>query len=107
MSSPTQRSLKHMRSIGYTAAITEHWNNYAHIRQDLFGFVDILAIGPQGTVAVQTTSDGNLSARRKKLLALPAVDVAKSAGWSVVLHGWGKKGGRGKRKLWVLREEAL
>jgi hypothetical protein len=38
--SPTQLSLKKLREEGYTVAVVEHWNSFARIRQDLFGFID-------------------------------------------------------------------
>ena len=37
---PTQRTLKHMRERGYTCQVVEHWNPFARIRQDLYGFID-------------------------------------------------------------------
>ena len=37
MSSPTQRSLQHCRKNGWIAGVVEKWNQYARIRQDLFG----------------------------------------------------------------------
>ena len=51
MSSPTARSLELLRELGYTAKVVEHWNQYAKIRQDLFG-VDILALKPGEPVLV-------------------------------------------------------
>ena len=103
--SPTQRSLKALRERGYTAAVTEHWNAYSKVRQDLFGFIDILAISGDITLAVQTTSSTNVAARVAKILANP-----KAKAWcdtlnrQLVVHGWSKKGPRGKRKLWECRE---
>ena len=42
---PTQRTLARLRQEGaLEVAIVEHWNPHARIRQDLFGFIDILAI---------------------------------------------------------------
>jgi hypothetical protein len=99
--SPTQRSLKTMRDRGYHAEVTEHWNPFAKIRKDLFGFVDIVAIGGGETVAVQTTSYSNISARREKILASPLLKELLDAKWSVRIHGWKKaKNGR-----WELKEE--
>ena len=40
--SPMQRSLKHLRDAGWTCAIVEHWNLHAKIRQDLFGFGELV-----------------------------------------------------------------
>lgn len=68
--SPTSRTLKRLRKDGWTAAVTERWNPHAHIRQDLFGFIDVLAIHPErGTLAIQATSGSNLSKRVAKIRA--------------------------------------
>lgn len=79
MTSPTQRALEYFRKQGWHAGVTEKWNPYAGpmrdgkpvgIRQDLFGFVDLVLIAPehQGTTFVQVSSVGGLSARIKKVL---------------------------------------
>ncbi len=99
-STPTQRSLKHMRDQGYLCEVTERWNPFAKIRQDLFNFVDILCIKDGKTVAVQTTSYSNISARIKKIQGLDSYPIIKSAGWEIVVHGW-KKDKSGK---WMVRE---
>lgn len=56
--SPTQRTLKAMREQGRTCGIVEKFNQHVGpfgIRQDLFGFIDIIAIDPtQGIVAIQS-----------------------------------------------------
>ena len=86
-------------------------------RIDAFGFGDLLACrvlpacefrGPAGQIAlIQTTDHSSFSKRKDKLLALPEVAQWKAAGGIVLLHGWGKRGPRGKRKLWTLRQEVL
>lgn len=101
--SPAQRSLKYLRDQGYTVAITEKWNPHARVRQDLFGFVDLLAIREGQTLAVQTTSASNLSDRRKKVLAHENLPILRSAGWEVVIHAWRKN----SKKRWLVREEAV
>ena len=102
---PTQRSLKHLRGEGYTVGIVEHWNPFAHIRQDLFGFVDLVALDPKfmQVIFVQTTSGSNVSARVQKIEVNPHYATAKAAGVRVEVHGWSKRGERGKRKTWQLR----
>lgn len=103
---PTQRSLKKLRDDGWTVAITERWNPFAHIRQDLFGFIDLLALSPgRGILAVQTTSGANVAARIDKIKAEPKAAIFKACGGSVVVHGWRKVGPRGKVKHWECREE--
>jgi hypothetical protein len=87
---PTQRSLKYLRDQGYKCWIVEHWNHFARIRQDLFGCIDILAIGNGETLAVQTTSRGNVSARVKKIVENEYYPEMVRSGWKVQVHGWGK-----------------
>lgn len=106
---PTQRSLKLLRDRGYTAAVVERWNAFARVRQDLFGFVDIVAIkaGESGVLAVQSTSADNLAARRTKIAAEPRAEVWLAAGNRIALHGWRKGGPRGARKTWQVNEELV
>ena len=86
--SPTQRSLALLRERGFQAEVTERWNPFARIRQDLFGWVDILALGNGQTLAVQTTSRSNMASRAQKIAESPVLPEAISAGWSIEVHGW-------------------
>lgn len=105
---PTQRSLAKLRADGYLVAVVERWNSFARIRQDLFGFADLLAIKGNETLAVQTTSGSNISARITKILACQAAALwLESPNRSIVVHGWAKRGPRGKRKLWECDERKL
>ena len=86
-------------------AVTERWNQFARVRQDLFGFIDLLAIRGDEVLAIQTTTAANMSARHAKLISLPAVNTwIASPNRSLVIHGWAKRGQRGKRKLWSLKQ---
>jgi len=106
--SPTQRSLKLLRDRGLTAGVTEKWNSHARLRQDLFGFIDIVAIDHKvGILAVQTTSGPNVAARIQKIKELPAAREWLLCYGLIVVHGWRKVGARGKRKLWECREVQL
>ncbi len=107
MTSPTQRSIALLKERGYVTAIVERWNPYARIRQDLWGFVDILAIKEGEMLAVQTTSGAHVGERLKKIAASPLIATVLSAGVKVVVHGWRKVGPRGKAKKWECREEFL
>jgi len=101
---PTQRSLAYLRKMGHTVAIVEKWNPHAKIRQDLFGFIDIVALdGLPGLLGVQTTSGSNVSARIKKAQDSPNLALWLKAGNRFHVHGWRKAGARGKRKIWELR----
>lgn len=104
MSSPTQRSKKLMQDQGYFVAITERWNPFAHIRQDLFGFIDLLCMKADELVAVQTTSGSNVSARIAKIKGIQAASLwLESPARRILVHGWRKVGAKGKRKIWECR----
>ncbi len=129
--SPTARSRDYFKKLGIASAIVERWNPHAKIRQDVFGFIDLIACvpltpghhGPVGDspfvstwyeivpghlLAVQTTSDANVAARVKKITEdCPHARDWLESGGRIVVHGWGKKGAAGKRKLWTLRTVAV
>lgn len=50
------------------AAVAEKWNPHARIRQDLFGFIDLIVLdGLGGPLAVQATSASNHASRVRKI----------------------------------------
>lgn len=103
--SPTQRSLKKLRSEGWLVAITERWNPFSKTRQDLFGFIDLLCVRGDVTMAVQTTSGANVSARVEKIKAAQSAAIWNESPYRIiVVHGWRKVGPRGKMKKWECRE---
>jgi len=77
VSSPTQRSLADLRKRYPFVAVVEKWNPHARIRQDLFGIIDIVCVGPDGTVGVQSTSGSNVSARIRKMAESPALPLLR------------------------------
>lgn len=87
-----------MRSRGYLAGITEHWNAFAKIRQDLFGILDLVCVSEKGTVGVQTTSYSNMASRVAKIAESEATAFLRKAGWCLEVHGWRKVKGR-----WTVR----
>lgn len=106
--SPTQRSLALLRKEGWLAESVERWNAFTKTRRDLFKFIDIVAIRGNETLAIQTTSGTNVSARIEKIKLLPAADnwmLANSR--TLEVHGWRRVGPRGKRKLWECRRIRL
>lgn len=110
MSSPTTRTLKLLRDLGWTVGIVERWIPQARKRSDLWGFADLAALHPahQSVLLVQTTSASNHAARRAKLLALPTVALAKQAGCMVQIISWAVRKPRGtKVRRWTARIEAL
>jgi hypothetical protein len=91
-SSPTQKSKALLKEQGWEVAIVERWNAFAKIRQDLFGFADLLCLHPQkGIMAVQTTSRSHTSARIDKIRQEPRAHMFLAAGGKIIVHGWKKK----------------
>ncbi|KGQ19896.1 hypothetical protein LF41_2403 [Lysobacter dokdonensis DS-58] len=97
--SPTSRSLANIRERGYTPWVVEYWNSFSRKRVDLYGIFDIIAVGNGETLAVQTTSGANVSARVKKIADSEYIDAIRKSGWRVEVHGWRKS----SRNRWVLR----
>ena len=78
---PTKLTLRHLRAEGWPLVeVVERWNPQARIRQDLFGFIDVLAVGPRGVLAVQTTSAANVAARVRKIAEHDNVAAVREAG---------------------------
>lgn len=76
-------------------------------RVDLFGFIDIIAIGPGITLAVQSTSKKQISPHRKKMRDDPETRAnvvhVLEAGWQVEIHGWAQPTGpRGRWECTVV-----
>ena len=90
-----------MREQGYTVAVVEKWNPHARIRQDLFGFIDILAIKRGETLAVQATAAG-VSARLKKITESELLPKVREAGWTIQIWGWTKSAKTGKYVLRII-----
>jgi len=99
VSSPTSRTLEELRRRGYPLVqVVEKWIPQARKRVDLFGIIDVVAVGAD-IVGVQATSASNVSARIAKITESAALPILRKAGIRVLVHGWGKRKGR-----WCLRE---
>ena len=98
--SPTQRSLALLRAQGYTAEVVERWNPHSRTRHDLFGFVDILAIGYGHTLAVQTTTRSNMNARIRKIEESEHLPELIRSEWLIHVHGWAKN----SKGEWTLKK---
>lgn len=103
--SPTALSLKWLRDRGYLAEVVEQYRG--GVRKDLFGFADIVAVRlkaigqPSDILFLQTTTASHVGARFKKIQNLISAIHCLQADCAVHIHGWSKKGARGKRKVWV------
>ena len=67
---PTQRTLRELRNRGMICGIVERFNSFAGphgIRQDLFGFIDIICLDPsRGIIGVQSCGN-SFSQHYKKI----------------------------------------
>ena len=107
--SPTQRALAECKRLGWKAAIVERWNQWARVRQDLFGFADLVVLdGAPGLLALQVTDATSISKRMEKLSGVALVVDWLKAGMRVEVWGWRKlvvkRGGKATR--WTLRRVA-
>jgi len=93
-----------MRDEGWLTAVVERWNPFAKIRNDLFGFIDVLCVKGNEIVAIQTTSGTNVSARIAKIRSMENSIRWLAPSRRIIIHGWAKRGPRGKAKRWCCRQ---
>lgn len=103
--SPTQRALAECKRRGWTAQVVERWNQYAKVRQDLFGVIDIVALTPDGILGIQACAGASHAARRTKIEEEPRAQKWKDAGGKLAVWSFAQRGAAGARKQWTLREE--
>ncbi len=105
--SPTQRTLKYLREeMNYTAQVVERWNMHARKRIDLFGVIDVVAVGGR-IVGVQACAGSSHAARRDKAIAEPRLREWLKAGGEFLIISWSKRGAAKKRKVWTPRVDRL
>lgn len=104
----TQLTLRHLRKHGWSPATVEKWNPHVGIRQDLFGFADILAVKPTesggGVLAIQSTSAGGHNEHLVKLHREPRLWDWLRAGAKAELWSWSKNKHTGQ---WALRRHVF
>lgn len=102
--SPTSRTLAELRRAGSIAGVVERWNAHQRIRQDLFGFLDLVAIRPDvvGVLGIQATSGSNGAGRVAKILAEPRALVWVRAGNGLQVWSW-RQVQIGRRRRWSAR----
>lgn len=95
----SQRSQLRWKEQGYLVANVEKWNAFTKTRHDLFGCIDILAIGNGETVAIQATSKANMNSRIKKIEDSDALPIMLTSNWRICVEGWYKIKNR-----WTVKE---
>lgn len=102
---PTARTLKRARELGFTAGVVERFNSFTKTRHDLFGCIDIIAIHPQvGIVGIQACAGASHAARADKMKAEPRLSEWLAAGGKAEVWSWRKSD---KSRRWELRRESI
>lgn len=100
---PSARTLERCRKLGMIAGVTERFNSFTKTRHDLFGFIDIVAIGGGDTIGIQATSGTNTANRVTKIITECTEDAQAwlKAGNRIQVWGWRKlkvkRGGKAVR----------
>ena len=111
--SPVQRTLRELRNQGCICDMCEKWVMAPSLpghgyRKDLFDFIDIVALAPDGILAIQACGSSFAEHKRKMLKNEYLPEWIKSGG-RVELWGWRKiKRIRGRElKVWAARVEKI
>lgn len=110
MSSPTARSLEELRGRGFIAKVVEQTIRIPGgrtFKRDCFGFDILAAKSGEPALGVQACAGTDHAKRRLKVLLTPESKEWVAAGHRLAIWSWSKKGARGKRKLWQLREDVI
>ena len=111
MTSPTARTLRLARELGFVAEKVEQrvggGKSFGFTR-DFINVIDIIAFKPGvGIIGIQATNDSNHAARMTKARNEPMLRTWIESGGRFEVWSWGLRGPRGKRKVWMVRREEL
>jgi hypothetical protein len=90
---------KRLTEEGYLVENVEKYNTFSKKKNDLWGFIDFLAIRRDEVLAIQVTSKSNMSARRKKMTEHENIGKVREAGIRIELWGFYKESNRWKVKI--------
>jgi len=108
----TQRTLRELRRLGAICDKAEKFNAYAGPygrREDLFNFIDIVALYPSGITAIQSTGPSGHAQHRRSILENEYALEWLVCGGQIQLWSWRKvlvKRG-GKLRVWQPRIEEI
>ena len=97
MSRETPKALKRLRDDGYLVNIVEKTIPRTYIKQDLYGFIDLLAIRENEILGIQVTSYSNFAARRTKIQNHENLAAVLASG--IIVEVWGFKKGSTTPKI--------
>jgi hypothetical protein len=103
---PAARSTRLLKAEGYQVASVERFVAYPRPghRVDLFGFIDLLAIRPGETLAVQACAATDHARRAEKVRTSQTLPACLAANWRVEVHSW-RLFRRSRR--WEVRREGI
>ncbi len=117
---PLQRSKAYLEEQGWRVWKVETWNQWSGQRIDLYNLFDLLAIrsdvsgvlgvqccGEDVQKHIQKYMEGYTDAKGVFHGPNEFLPIWKSAGNKMLIQSWVKRGPRGKRKTWKLREVQL
>lgn len=111
--SPTARTIRSLRAEGTICAVVEKWNQFAGphgVRQDLFGFLDVIALVPdRGIVGVQCCARSGHAAHRTKILENEVAPEWLACGGEIEIWSWAKQKVKrgGKLERWMPKVEHI
>ena len=78
-------------SRGYKCEVVESYNSFTKRKKDMFGILDMVAIGNEETLVIQMTSKSNMSSRIKKIQESDYFVELLRSKWRIIVIGWFKK----------------
>ena len=93
--SPTKRTMDYARARGWHPGVVERWNAHARIRQDLYGFLDLVVMDDHGgLLGIQATAGSCTGSRMEKIENEPRAQEWLRRGLRIQVWGWRKLRGR-------------
>ena len=71
--------------------MVESYNSFTKRKKDMFGILDMVAIGNEETLGIQMTSKSNMSSRIKKIQESDFFVELLRSKWRIIVIGWFKK----------------
>lgn len=107
--SSNQRSSNECRKRGWIPSIVEKFVVQIHHRFDCWGILDLVALSKDfnGIIGIQATDHHRYEEHLTMLKRHPHAKLFVEQGNTLLLWSWAKRGARGKRKMWELKEHDL
>lgn len=106
MASHVSRTLELFRDRGWLACVVERYNSFIKVKNDAFGFGDVLACheGPPPWIMLAQVCGADVASHIDKIRIEPRTRTWLQSGGCIYIYGWTKRGEAGKRKVWTVRE---